>query len=128
MSQRRVKSRVANSGYSVSGSGREIGYARWEVASRFGNKNQDCSFNFVGDLLKVERARRFLIQKFLMVALAATGLALAAISGAVAAPVAPIGKAADAIDARSTVHYYGYSYHRHHRHCWWRYGGRICRW
>jgi hypothetical protein len=33
MSQRRVKSRVANSGYSVSGSGRAIGYARWEVAS-----------------------------------------------------------------------------------------------
>jgi hypothetical protein len=51
------------------------------------------------------------MQKFLMAALAATGLALAAISGAVAAPVAPIGKAADAIDARSTVHYYGYSYH-----------------
>ena len=60
--------------------------------------------------------------KFLMAALAATGLALAAISGAVAAPVAPIGKAADAIDARSTVHHYGCSYHRHHRHCWWRYG------
>jgi len=39
------------------------------------------------------------MQKFLMAALAATGLALAAISGAVAAPVAPIGKAADAIDA-----------------------------
>jgi hypothetical protein len=60
----------------------------------------DRSFNFVGDLLKVERARRRIsMQKFLMAALAATGLALAAISGAVAAPVAPIGKAADAIDA-----------------------------
>ncbi|MGB8431177.1 MAG: hypothetical protein WCE72_15260 [Pseudolabrys sp.] len=68
------------------------------------------------------------MQTFLMAALAATGLALAAISGAVAAPVAPIGKAADAIDARSTVHHYGCSYHRHHRHCWWRYGRRICRW
>ena len=83
----------------------------------------------MGDLLKVERARmRILMQKFLMTALAAIGLALVAISGAVAAPVAPIGKAADSIDARSTVHYYGYSYHRHHRHCWWRYGRRICRW
>jgi len=44
MSQQRVKSRGANSGYSVSGSGREIGYARWEVASRFENQNHDCSF------------------------------------------------------------------------------------
>ena len=68
------------------------------------------------------------MQKFLIMVLAATGLALATASGAVAAPVAPIGKAADAIDARSTVHDYGYSDHRHHRHCWWRNGRRICRW
>jgi hypothetical protein len=52
------------------------------------------------DELLVERARRrILMQKFLLAALAATGLALAAIS--VAAPVAPIGKAADVINGRS---------------------------
>ena len=35
MSQRRVQKPSCQFGYSVSGSGREIGYARWEVASRF---------------------------------------------------------------------------------------------
>jgi chitodextrinase len=68
------------------------------------------------------------MQKFLVAALTATSLVLAATSGAVAAPVAPIGKAAGAIDARSTVQYYGYHYRHYHRHCWWRYGRRICRW
>ncbi len=56
------------------------------------------------------------------------GLALAPVSGAIAAPVAPIGKAATGNDFRSPVHYYGYYHHRHHRHCWWRYGRRHCRW
>ena len=69
------------------------------------------------------------MHKILMAALAAAGLALAATSGAFAAPVAPIGKAANEIDARSSVQYYRYGYYHHrHRHCWWRYGRRICRW
>jgi hypothetical protein len=55
-------------------------------------------------------------------------LALAPVSGAIAAPVAPIGKAATENDFRSPIHYYGYYHHRHHRHCWWRYGHRHCRW
>jgi hypothetical protein len=63
-------------------------------------------------------------------------LALAPMSGALAAPVAPIGKAATEDDFRSMAYYYGYHhrYHRygyhhsHHRHCWWRYGHRHCRW
>jgi hypothetical protein len=64
-------------------------------------------------------------------------LALASMSGAIAAPLAPIGKAATENDFRSTVHYYGYYHHRHHRygyhhrhhrHCWWRHGHRHCRW
>jgi hypothetical protein len=46
MSQRLVKSRVANSGYSVSGSGCEIGYARWEVASRFGKRMRSGARSF----------------------------------------------------------------------------------
>ena len=37
---------------------------------------------------------------FLMAALAAAGLALAATSGVQAAPIAPIGKGAEAIDSR----------------------------
>jgi hypothetical protein len=62
-------------------------------------------------------------------------LALAPMSGALAAPVAPIGKAVKN-DFRSTAYYYGYHHryhrygyhHRYHRHCWWRYAHRHCRW
>jgi len=68
------------------------------------------------------------MQKILMAALAVTALALAATTGALAAPVAPIGKAVNTNDARSPVYYYRYDYYHHHRHCWWRYGRRICRW
>jgi hypothetical protein len=75
---------------------------------------------------------------FAVAALCGGLLALAPMSGAIAAPVAPIGKAATENDFRSPVHYYGYYHHRHHhyryyhhrhhRHCWWRYGHRHCRW
>jgi len=58
--------------------------------------------------------------------LTAIGLALAATSGAFAAPIAPLGTIAGATDPLSSVHYYGYYHHRHH-HCWWRYGRRHCR-
>jgi hypothetical protein len=68
------------------------------------------------------------MRSFVMAALAAAGLALAATSGVFAAPIAPIGKGADAIDSRAVVHYYGYYHHRHHRRCWWHHGYRHCRW
>ena len=45
------------------------------------------------------------MRSYVMAALCAAGLALAA-SGAVAAPIAPLGKAADAVDSRSAAHYY----------------------
>jgi hypothetical protein len=99
-------------------------------ASRSGNQNLGWQFSYVGDLLEVDvpEEEDSLMQKILMAALAATGLALAATTGALAAPVAPIGKAVNTIDARSSVYYYRYGYYHHHRHCWWRYGRRICRW
>jgi hypothetical protein len=74
---------------------------------------------------------------FVAAALCGGLLALAPMSGAIAAPVAPIGKAATGNDFRSPVHYgyyhhrhhhYRYYHHRHHRHCWWRHGHRHCRW
>ena len=71
---------------------------------------------------------------FLMAALAAAGLALAATSGVQAAPIAPIGKGAEAIESRALAHYYGYRRHyayyrhRHHHRCWWHHGHRHCRW
>ena len=71
---------------------------------------------------------------FLMAALAAAGLALAATSGVQAAPIAPIGKGAEANDSRALAHYYGYRRHyayyrhRHHHRCWWHHGHRHCRW
>jgi hypothetical protein len=70
------------------------------------------------------------MRSFLMVALGAAGLALAATSGVYATPIAPIGKGAEAIDSRTDVTYYRY-YHRHrhhHRRCWWHHGHRHCRW
>ena len=84
----------------------------------------------MGDLLEVDvpEEEDSLMQKILMAALAATGLALTAMTGALAAPVAPIGKAVNSIDARSFVYYYRYGYYHHRHHCWWRYGRRICRW
>jgi hypothetical protein len=87
-------------------------------------------FSYVGDLLEVDvpEEEDSLMQKILMAALVATGLGLAAMNGALAAPVSPIGKAVNSIDARSSVYYYRYGYYHHHRHCWWRYGRRICRW
>src|SRR5262249_62198769 len=71
------------------------------------------------------------MRSIVLAAFCVAGLALAAISGAVAAPVTPLGKAADAVDARTTAHYYDRHYHRyhhHHRHCWWRHGHRHCGW
>lgn len=69
------------------------------------------------------------MRAFIMAALAAAGLVLAATSGVFAAPIAPVGKGLGAIDYRATAHYYGYGYHhRYHRHCWWRHGYRHCRW
>ena len=71
---------------------------------------------------------------FLMAALAAAGLALAATSSVQAAPIAPIGKGAEAIDSRVLAHYYvyrrhyAYYRHRHHHRCWWHHGHRHCRW
>jgi len=68
------------------------------------------------------------MRSFVMAALAAAGLGLAAMSGAVAAAIAPLGKAANVIDSREVVHYYGYHRHRHHhRRCWWHHGRRHCR-
>lgn len=64
---------------------------------------------------------------FVAAALCGSLLALAPMSGAIAAPVAPIGKAATENDFRTPV-YYGYYHHRHHRNCWWRHGHRHCRW
>jgi hypothetical protein len=72
------------------------------------------------------------MRSYVLAALCAAGLALAATSGAVAAPIAPLGKAADAVNSRTEAHYY-YHRHRHrhyhhHRHCWWRHGHRHCGW
>ena len=74
---------------------------------------------------------------FVAAALCGGLLALAPMSGSIAAPVAPIGKAATEIDFRLPVyygyyhhrhHHYRYYHHRHHRNCWWRHGHRHCRW
>jgi hypothetical protein len=74
---------------------------------------------------------------FVAAALCGGLLALAPMSGAIAAPVAPIGKAATENNFRSPVyygyyhhrhHHYRYYHHRHHRNCWWRHGYRHCRW
>jgi hypothetical protein len=71
---------------------------------------------------------------FVMAALTAIGLGVAATSGAYAVPInaTSIGKAGSAISPLTTVHYTGYyhrhRYWRHHRHCWWRHGRRVCRW
>jgi hypothetical protein len=43
------------------------------------------------------------MRSFLMAALAAAGLAIAATSGVYAAPIAPIGEGAQAIDSRADV-------------------------
>ena len=71
---------------------------------------------------------------FLMAALAAAGLALAATSGVQAAPIAPIGKGPKQ-SILALAHYYGYRRHyayyrhrHHHRRCWWHHGHRHCRW
>jgi hypothetical protein len=68
------------------------------------------------------------MRSFVIAALAAAGLGLAATSGAFSAPIAPLGQATNVIDSREVVHYYGYHRHRHHRRCWWRHGHRHCRW
>src|SRR5262249_61020576 len=69
------------------------------------------------------------MRSYVMAALCAAGLTLAATSGAVAAPIAPVGNA-NANDARVTAHYYYHRHyhrhHHHHRHCWWRHGHRHC--
>jgi hypothetical protein len=54
MSHRQVKSRVANSDYSVSGAGHEIGYTRWEVRPASGTKTWADRSATWADLLKVE--------------------------------------------------------------------------
>jgi hypothetical protein len=46
------------------------------------------------------------MRSYVLAALCAAGLALAATSGAVAAPIAPLGKAADAVNSRTEAHYY----------------------
>lgn len=98
------------------------------IAKFFWNENDRCRF-------KLAHIRSYLweeafMRSFLMAALAAAGLAMAATSGVFAAPIAPIGKGAQAIDSRADVTYYRY-YHRHrhhHRRCWWHHGHRHCRW
>jgi hypothetical protein len=98
------------------------------ISKFFWNENDRCRF-------KLAHIRSYLweeasMRSFLMAALAALGLAMAATSGAYAAPIAPIGKGAEAIDSRTDVTYYRY-YHRHrhhHRRCWWHHGHRHCRW
>jgi hypothetical protein len=79
------------------------------IAKFFWNENDRCRF-------KLAHIRSYLweeafMRSFLMAALAAAGLAMAATSGVYAAPIAPIGKGAQAIDSRADVTYYRY-YHR----------------
>ena len=64
------------------------------------------------------------MRSFLMAALTAAGLALAATSGVYAAPIAPIGKGAQAIDSRTVTTIAIVN----HRRCWWHHGHRHCRW
>ena len=96
------------------------------IAKFFGNESDRCRF-------KLAHIRSYLweeafMRSFLMAALAAVGLAMAATSGAYAVPIAPIGKGAEAIDSRVEVTYYRYYHRHHHRRCWWHHGHRHCRW
>ena len=72
------------------------------------------------------------MRKMIVIAIAAAGVAFAAVPAASAAPLYGTGPAgaATAIDSTVDVHYRGHYRHRHHhhRHCWWRHGRKICRW
>jgi hypothetical protein len=84
-----------------------VNFLKGLIAKFFWNENDRCRF-------KLAHVRSYLweeafMRSFLMAALAAAGLALAATSGVYAAPIAPIGKGAETIDSRADVTYYRYS-------------------